>query len=88
VNMHHKLDQRVLELGFSGRSIEEVLAVKSDWPEDIVPVQKRGTASLAIRVPPVDMTLGLAAQLPAIEEALAAAYKLMPYSPLLKGPRS
>jgi hypothetical protein len=78
VSMHHKLDQQVFELGFPGRSIEEVLAAKSDWPDDIVPVQKRGTASLAIRVPAVDMTLGLAAQLPAIDEALAAAYRLMP----------
>jgi PD-(D/E)XK nuclease superfamily len=87
VNMHHKLDQQVLELGFPGRSIEEVLAAKSDWPDEIVPVQKGGTASLAIRVPPVDMTLGLAAQLPAIEGALAAAYRLMPYSSLLQGSR-
>ena len=87
VNMHHKLDQQVLELGFPGRSIEEVLAAKSDWPDDIMPVQKGGTASLAIRVPPVDMTLGLAAQLPAIEVALAAAYRLMPFASLLQGPR-
>jgi hypothetical protein len=87
VNMHHKLDQRVVELGFAGRHLEDVLSVKSEWPDDIVPVQKGGTASLAIRVPPVDMTLGFAAQLPAIEEALSAAYRLMPYASLLGGSR-
>jgi len=87
VNMHHKLDQRVLEIGFSGHSIEDVLAAESDWPDDIVPVQKGGTASLAIRVPPVDMKLSLAAQLPSVEEALAAAYRLMPYASLLQSAR-
>jgi hypothetical protein len=88
VIMHHKLDQRVLELGFRGRGIEEVLAAKSDWPDDIVPVQKRGTASLAIRVSPVNMALGLAAQVPAIEEVLAAAYRLMPFASILKNSES
>jgi hypothetical protein len=31
------------------------------------------------------MNLGFAAQLPAIEEALKAAYRLMPYASLLQG---
>jgi hypothetical protein len=84
VNMHHKFDQRVMELGFSAHSIEDVLAAKSDWPDDIAPVQKGETASLAIRVPPIDMKLGVAAQLPSIEEALAAAYRLLPYATLLQ----
>lgn len=83
VNMHHKFDQQAMEIGFAGRSVDELLAVKSDWPDDIVPVQKGGTASLAIRVPAIDMTLGVDAQLPAIEAALAAAYKLMPFASLL-----
>ena len=85
VNMHHKFDQQVIEIGFPGWKIEDLLAVKADWPDDIVPVQKGGTASLAIRVPPIDMKLGLAAQLPIIEEALRAAYRLMPYATLLQG---
>ena len=45
VNMHHKLDQQVLELGFSGHGVKGVIAVKPDWPDDILPVQKRRTAS-------------------------------------------
>jgi hypothetical protein len=73
-----------MELGFSAHSIEDILAAKSDWPDDIAPVQKGETASLAIRVPPIDMKLGVAAQLTSIEEALAAAYKLMPYASLLQ----
>jgi hypothetical protein len=86
VNMHHKFDQQVMELGFSRRRIEEVLAAKTDWPDDIAKAQKGGTASLAISVPEIDMTLGFAAQLPAIEEALKGAYRLMPYAKLLQGP--
>jgi hypothetical protein len=84
VNMHHKFDQQVVEIGFSGHNVDEILAVKSDWPDDIIPVQKRGTASLAIHVPPIDMSLGLEPQLSAIEDALAAAYRLMGFANLLK----
>jgi len=83
VNMHHKFDQRVMEIGFSGRKVEDLLSAKSDWPDDIVPVQKGGTASLAISVPAIDMNLGVEAQLAAIEAALGAAYRLMPYATLL-----
>jgi hypothetical protein len=87
VNMHHKIDQRVMEIGFSGCRIEEVLAAKTDWPDDIAKAQKGGTASLALSVPPIDMNLVFAAQLSAVEEALNAAYRLMPYASLLQGPR-
>jgi hypothetical protein len=84
VQIHHKLDQRVIELGFNDRSIEEILAVKPDWPDDIAVVQKGKTASIAILVPPIDMKLEVQAQITAIEEALHAAYRLMQYASLLK----
>lgn len=88
VNMHHKLDQQVMEIGFSRRRIEEVLAAaKADLPDDIAKAQKGGTATLAISVPAIDTNLGFATQLPKIEEALKAAYRLMPYASLLQGPR-
>ena len=86
VNMHHKFDQQVIEIGFPRRKIEDLLSAKADWPDDIATIQKGGTASLAIHVPPIDMKLGLAAQLPAIEEVLKAACRLMPYATLLQGP--
>jgi hypothetical protein len=87
VRMYHKMDQQVMEIGFSRSRIEEVLAAaKTDWPDDIAKAQKGATASLAINVPHIDMKLGFAAQLPAIEEALKAAYRLMPYAALLQGP--
>jgi hypothetical protein len=86
VNLHHKTDQQVMEIGFSGRRIEEVLAVKADWPDDIALVQKGGTASLAISVPPIDINRAFAEQLEAMETALKAAYRLMPYASLLQWP--
>jgi hypothetical protein len=42
-------------------------------------------AALAISVPHIDMNLGFAAQLLHIEEALKAAYRLMPYASLVQG---
>ena len=85
VHIHHKFDQQVVEIGFPRRKIDDILAVKADWPDDITPAQKGGTASLMIRVAPIDMRLGVASQLPAIEVALRAAYRLMPYAALLNG---
>jgi hypothetical protein len=84
VNMHHKFDQQVMEIGFPKRKIEDILAVKPDWPDDIALVQKGHTASLAISIPPIDMKLDLKAQLPAVEKALDAAYRLMRYASLFQ----
>jgi len=67
-----------MEIGFPGRRVADLLAAKTDWRDDIAIVQKPRTAALAISVPPIDMKLGFAAQLPAIEEALKSAYRLMP----------
>lgn len=84
VQLHHKFDQRMIELGFNGRTVEDVFAIKADWPEDIIVVQKGKTASLVIRVPPIDMNLTAKSQAAALEEALQAAYRLLPYATLFK----
>lgn len=82
VNMHHKFDQRRMEIGFQRRRIEEIYAIKSEWPEDIFVVQKGKTASLSIDVPFIDMDKNFISQLAIVEQALAAAYRLMPYAEL------
>jgi hypothetical protein len=82
VDLHHKIDQRVMELGFNGRKVEEILSLKPDWPEEIIVVQKGKTASLAMIVPSIDMVAGVFSQESAIEEALRSAYQLMPYATL------
>jgi hypothetical protein len=84
VNMHHKFDQQVMEIGFLKRKIDDILAAKADWPDDIAVVQKGGTASLAISVPAINMKLDLEAQASAVEKALEAAYRLMRYASLFQ----
>ncbi len=84
VNMHHKFDQDVMELGYQRTNVEEVLAVKSDWPEGIALVQKGGTGSLVISVPHVDVSSKFEDQIGRVETALQSAYRLIPYASLLK----
>jgi hypothetical protein len=86
VNMYQKNNEKVMELVFKRRKIADILRIKSDWPDDIAVVQKGETATLAISIPAIDMKLDLDAQLPAVEKALEAAYRLMPYASLLQTP--
>jgi len=86
VNVYHKFNEKVMELNFPGRKIADILRVKSDWPDNIRVVQKGKTATLAIKIPAIDMNLDLDAQLPAVEKALEAAYRLMPYASLFQTP--
>src|SRR5262249_43460075 len=84
VNLSHKFDQHVMEIGFSGHKVEELRNAKSDWPNDVLLVQKGETATAGIRVPAIDMRLGFKSQSSAIDEALTAAYRLMPYASILQ----
>ena len=70
VKLHHKLDQQVIELGFERRRVEEILDAHQNWPDDILVVQKGKTASLMVKVPSIDIQMGVASQILAIEEAL------------------
>ena len=72
VSIRHKISKRVVELGFASRNISEVLARKSDWPEDIAPIQKGGTATLSIHVSPIDMATDIADQEKLLEDVFAA----------------
>jgi hypothetical protein len=83
VRFHHKIDQRVLELGFNGHDVSELLAVKADWPDQMIHVQKGGVAAITIDVPEIDMTKGIVAQKESLERVFAAAYQLFPYANLL-----
>lgn len=83
VKLHHKFDQQVMELGFGGHRIKAILDVKKDW-NDIMVRQKEGTATLGIKVPLIDMKLTFLEQMPLIDEALQAAYRLVPYASLLQ----
>lgn len=82
VALHHKLDQQVVELGFERRTVQQLLGIKSDWPQHIVPAQKGGTAALCIHVPEVDMRRSLGDQIDALTVVLQAAQELMPFARL------
>jgi hypothetical protein len=83
VHLYHKFDQKVVELGFSHREVGELRDANKSWPKDIYLGQKGGVAVLAIDVPFVDMKLDFYSQAPAIEKALAAAHRLLPYATVL-----
>ena len=84
--MYHKVKKQVMELDFPRHEIADILRVKSDWPADIGVVQEGRIATLGVKVPPIDMNLDLDEQLPAVEKALEAAYRLMPYASLFQSP--
>lgn len=83
VKLHHKVDQQVVELGFEGRHVEEILNLQPQWPDEILVVQKGKTASLMIKVPSMDMTKSIFPQIAALEGVLQAAYRLMPFATML-----
>ncbi|MBX3561345.1 MAG: PD-(D/E)XK nuclease family protein [Sphingomonas sp.] len=84
--LHFKMDQCVVELGFLNRQVSEILARKDDWPGDVIPVQKGKTAALAIRIPPVDRMASFASQAESIGEVFKALLKLLPHGRLLETP--
>jgi len=84
VHLHHKLDQRTMELGFDSQMVEDIAARNSAWPNDLILLQKGRTATIAINIPHIDVNLGFEAQLPAVEDALKAAYRLIPYATIVQ----
>jgi hypothetical protein len=85
VKLHHKIDQRTMELGFEGRTIEDVLAAARDWPEEVRVMQKGRTASLVVDVPAIHMGDSLEQQRDALEVALAVAHRLYRHAKLFEG---
>jgi hypothetical protein len=83
VGFHIKMDQQVVELGFAGRTVEDILAVQKHWPKDIQVLPKGKTAALAIAVSALDRMRPLSEQQAALREAMAAVERLMSFAKLL-----
>ena len=83
VGLRHKMDEHVILLDFRNRNVQELLNAEPDWPEDIQPAQRGKGAALFIRVPQVDPFEEFQSQKLAVEEALRAAYRLLPYARVL-----
>jgi hypothetical protein len=85
VSFHLKLDQRTAELGFNGMTVDQILRLKSEWPESIAVVQKGKTASLVIQVPELDRLMPLDEQVEALVENMRAIELLRPYGRMFVG---
>jgi hypothetical protein len=83
VDLNHKFNQRVMELAFTRRDIENLLPFRRDLPEDVIIAQRGNQATLAIETPPIDIRGDFLAQVPQVEEALQAAERLVPYATIL-----
>jgi hypothetical protein len=83
VLLHYKLDQSLVELGFSGHSIDEILPRKAHLPRGVLVRQSGKAASLSIPVPSVTVSGGFAPQVASIDVALEAAVLLLDYANLL-----
>lgn len=79
VGFHVKLDQRVVELGFSGRTVADLLQAIPELPEGIRPVQKGGTAALSVTTPALDRNRPLSGQKDALAAVMAAVTRLLPF---------
>jgi len=83
VQIHLKVDQQTVELGFYRHTIEEVEARAPELPEGALLMQKGETASIILPVPAIDMARDLLDQSEAVERALSEAKRLLPFAKLL-----
>jgi len=84
VHLSHKVDLCVVELGFDSHQRSELTAIRADWPEGILPIQKGSTATLSLRVPWVDITKSVNSQRDLLLEVFAAVEKLKKYGRVLQ----
>lgn len=85
VSLNHKLLQDAIDLSFDGATVDQILSAKQDWPDDMLIVPAKGSASIRIKVPRIEMKNGVLSQLEAIDNALDAAHRLLPFAVLLVG---
>ena len=83
VTINHKIDRRCVDLSFNATSVEDLRAIRSQWPEDILLVTTGKSASLRKIVPDIDLDRPLAEQLVQFEEVMTAAHELSEYRHIL-----
>lgn len=77
--LNHKNNVGCIDLEFENTAVTELMKRRQpDWPTGAVTVQTGKAAVIRLPVPRFDMDLPLAQQLDKLEEALAAAHKLIP----------
>lgn len=84
VTLIHKNDQGYMDLQFEKTAAPALAARRETWPEEIRIVQRNNAAALSIPVPKCDMAAGFETQVGQVEEALAAAYRLLPFADVMQ----
>lgn len=84
VSIDHKNDQGCVDLTFSRTLLDDLLAVRAEWPGDIMPLQRRGSTVLRKIVPKLDMKRAIAEQIEDLEQVFAAAYSLSAFSRVMQ----
>tara|TARA_R110002049_G_scaffold137350_2_gene297363 strand:+ start:45148 stop:46086 length:939 start_codon:yes stop_codon:yes gene_type:complete len=78
VLLTHKIDQCVMELGFSRTNLGDIEEAVVELPESAIFGQRGKTAVVQIDVPEIDKEVSFSQQVGVVEVALDAAYKLAP----------
>lgn len=86
VQLDHFPSKGVLRLCFFRRTIDEAFAIRKEWPEDIQVRQIGGSVTLALAVPPINMSAPFGTQRAAVDDVLRAAYRLMIFATLFETP--
>jgi hypothetical protein len=84
VSIDHKNDQGCVDLTFNRTRLDDLLAVRSEWPDDIIPLQRGGSTVLRKRVPKLDMERAVSEQIDELEQVLTAAYALSAFSRVIQ----
>jgi len=85
IQIDHLLRDGIVRLSFFGRTIDDLVAIRPDWPGDVRLIKKPKSAVLAIPVPLIDMEVSFETQIMAIDEALRAAHRLMSFVTIFDG---
>ncbi|MHC2519014.1 hypothetical protein [Bradyrhizobium diazoefficiens] len=84
VSIDHKIDQSCVDLTFHRTRLDDLLSVRRDWPNDILPLQRGGSTVLRKLVPKLDMERSLLDQTEFLERTLSVAYELSGYCRLMQ----
>ena len=87
VGFHVKIDQRVVELGFTGRKVADLLLAIPLLPAEMRVVQKGGTAALSMSTPALNQNLPLAEQKHALAAVMDTVVSLLPFVSALEDHR-
>jgi hypothetical protein len=86
VSLNHKINDNLMELSFSGTDVADLLALRPEWPDDVIVTQKGKSATISLVVPEIDPRSDFDSQVLAIETALEAAERLLQYATILEKP--